>query len=57
MMRSYIFTDHERKVLREWLRSGIELQGIRVIFTRIRSFQKLKEDVELYQTIRKRIGE
>lgn len=55
-MRSYIFTEHERRVLREWLSSGIELQGIRVIFSRIRLYKKLREDVELYQLVREKIA-
>jgi hypothetical protein len=55
LLRSYIFTDHERKILREWFRSGKESEGIRVIFTRIRKFERLREDVEIYQSVRERV--
>lgn len=56
-MRSYIFTEHERKILREWLSSGVELQGIRMVFSRIKRFKELKEDVELYQSVKRKMAE
>jgi len=54
-MRSYIFTEHERKILRELLRTGTELQGARMIFSRIRLFNQLKEDIELYNETKKHL--
>ena len=54
-MRSYIFTEHERKIVKEWLRNGTELQGIRMILSRVRLFSQLKEDFELYNTIQKHL--
>ena len=56
-MRSYIFTEHERKILKEWLRTGTELQGVRMIFSRIRLFSQLKEDIETYNEVQKRLVE
>gem|GEM_PF-3738625 len=54
-MRSYIFTEHERRILREWLRTGTELQGVRMLFSRIRLFNKLKEDLALYNEVIERL--
>jgi len=55
-MRSYIFTEHERKVLKEWLTNGTEQQGIRMILSRIRLFNELKEDIELFKEAEKRLS-
>jgi hypothetical protein len=55
-MRSYIFTEHERKILKEWLTTGTELQGIKMILSRIRLFKKLKEDVKMFKEAEKRLN-
>ena len=54
-MRSYIFTEHERKILKEWLTTGTELQGVRMLFSRIRLFNQLKEDIEIFNQVRKHL--
>ena len=54
-MRSYIFTEHERKILRELLTNDTELQGVRMLFSRIRRFNQLKEDLELYNKVQERL--
>ena len=54
-MRSYIFTEHERHVLKQWLESGIELEGIRMTLSRIRRFKELRKDIELFQRVTKKM--
>lgn len=56
-MRSYIFTEHERMILKEWLRTGTEIKGIRMIFSRIRLFSQLKEDIEIIKEVQTKINE
>jgi len=55
-MRSYIFTEHERKILKEWLTTGTEPQGIRMILSRIRLFSELKEDIEMFKEAEKHLN-
>jgi hypothetical protein len=58
-MRSYIFTDLERKVLKSWLNGELSLKDIRLqkVLSRIRLFKALASDVELYLAIRRKIAE
>jgi hypothetical protein len=58
-MRSYIFTDLERKVLKGWLNGELTLKDIRLqkVLSRIRLFKALASDVELYLAIRRKIAE
>jgi hypothetical protein len=56
-MRSYIFTDLERKVLKGWLSGELTLKDIRLqkVLSRIRLFKALASDVELYLEARRRL--
>jgi hypothetical protein len=55
-MRSYIFTERERRIIREFLTSGKKDPGIMVIITRVRKFANLAKDVELYIRLREAIS-
>jgi len=47
-MRSYIFTDRERRLLREWLEEDVESRETVKLFTRIRAYTPgLREDLRL----------
>ena len=56
-MRSYIFTDRERRIIRDFLegRRNIKDRALSVILTRVKSFKYLASDVELYLRLRKAI--
>ncbi|HDO41891.1 MAG TPA: hypothetical protein ENH03_03210 [Candidatus Bathyarchaeota archaeon] len=58
-MRSYIFTDLERKTLRDWLEGRITLKNVRLrkTLSRVRLFKRLSEDVNLYSVVRSRLAE
>jgi hypothetical protein len=55
MVRSYILTEHERKILKRFLENGEKLNGFRTLLTYLRrSHKQLEEDLKLIsETIRK----
>jgi hypothetical protein len=58
-MRSYIFTDLERQLLRKLLHGGLSMTDHRASATlsRIRTFRELADDVDLYVRTRRRLAE
>jgi hypothetical protein len=56
-MRSYVFTDLERKVLKDWLEGKLTLKDVRLqkVLSRVRLFRTLANDVELYLRVRRRL--
>ena len=58
-MRSYIFTDRERKVIVGFFRGEVKASDdiMRQIVARMRSFRDLAGDVELYLELRRRLAE
>jgi len=54
-MRSYIFTERERTLIRRTLKKRISLKdrSLDVILSRLRHFRDLAGDVELYIRLRK----
>jgi hypothetical protein len=58
-MRSYIFTDLERRILRSWLDGKLTLKDVRLqkVLSRVRLFKTLAQDVELYLMVKRRLAE
>ena len=58
-MRTYIFTPLEREILRGWLSGDIGLADIRLrkVLSRVRLFEALAGDVDLYSAVRRRLAE
>ncbi|MEM2687897.1 MAG: hypothetical protein QW796_06075 [Thermoproteota archaeon] len=58
-MRSYIFTELERRILNSWLNGELTLKDIRLqkVLSRVRLFKDLARDVELYLAVRSRLAE
>ena len=58
-MRTYIFTDLERRILKGWLKGEIDWRDIRLrkVLSRIRLFKELSADVELYLAVKRRLAE
>ena len=55
-MRSYIFTDVERRRLRAWLEGGDEDQSVVKIFVEIRrNLTPMKKDVEILSQVIQRL--
>jgi len=54
-MRSYIFTEKERALIRRALKkhAARKNMALRVILFRVRHFKELAEDVELYIRLRR----
>jgi len=54
-MRSYIFTEKERALIRRALKkhAATKNMALRVILFRVRHFKELAEDVELYIRLRR----
>jgi len=54
-MRSYIFTERERTLIRRVLDGRIRLKdrSVDVILSRLRHFEELASDVELYLRLRR----
>ena len=51
-MRSYIFTDVERKRLKSWLEEGVEDDATRMIFVAVRrDINRIRLDVELLSKV------
>jgi hypothetical protein len=47
-LRKYIFTDRERAIIERFLSTGERVEGFKVIAYRVRSFDRLRGDVQLY---------
>jgi len=58
MVRSYILTEHERKILKRFLENGEKLNGFRTLLTYLRrNYKQLEEDLKLIsKTIEKMNG-
>ena len=58
-MRSYIFTEKERALIRRLLEGqiGVKDRALHVTVSRVRHFQVLAEDVNLYMALRRRLTE
>ena len=55
-MRSYIFTEYERKLLREWLEQRVESSdALRKVLSRIRHAEQINEDVKLFLKARSKL--
>jgi hypothetical protein len=55
-MCSYIFTEHERRLLHLWLEYGEESQSLRDLFTKIRAnMTPIREDLELFNRVARRL--
>jgi len=51
-MRAYIFTEEEKRTLREWLEKGLRLNGFQVLMHRIRkNAQRIREDYKLLEEV------
>jgi hypothetical protein len=57
-MRSYIFTERERKIIQGFLSGKVKSgdPGFMVIVSRLKSFTDLAGDVELYLRLREAIS-
>jgi len=57
-MRSYIFTRKERQVINGFFRDKVKAGDnvMRQIVARVRSFEDLASDVELYLELRRRLA-
>ena len=58
-MRSYIFTELERALIREFLEGRISIgdRDFHATVSRVRHFKELSKDVDLYLELRRRIAE
>jgi hypothetical protein len=58
-MRSYIFTELERKVLKSWLNGELTLKDVRLqkVLSRVRLFKVLAGDVDLYLAVKRKLAE
>ncbi len=53
-MKSYILTDHERDVIKKFLKTGVKKKSISVYLVRAkRYFSNLKNDLELLERLLK----
>lgn len=51
-LRSYIFTEIERKMINDYLNTGIKIQDFYVLLNRITgNYSRLKEDMKLLEKI------
>jgi len=57
-MRSYIFTERERRIIRGFLEGNVKSSdpGLMVIVSRLKGFTNLAEDVELYLRLREAVS-
>jgi hypothetical protein len=58
-MRTYVFTELERKVLYRWLDGQLTLKDLRLqkVLSRVRLFKTLATDIDLYVRVRGRLAE
>lgn len=53
----YLFTDRDRERLRAWLESGVEDDGMRMIFVGVRrGMDRIANDVELFVAVARRLS-
>jgi cAMP phosphodiesterase len=58
MVRSYILTEHERKILKRFLENGEKLNGFRTLLTYLRRSQKrLEADLKLINETLQKLSE
>ena len=56
-MRTYIFTERERRILEAYLtKADVDKNKVAKIMHRVRKYKTLFEDVYLYLQVRKTIG-
>jgi hypothetical protein len=57
-MRTYIFTDFERQIIRRFLDGSVSRSDSNLmnILSRIRKFENLSSDVEFYVRLRKAVS-
>jgi hypothetical protein len=54
--RGYLFTDRDRVRLRAWLESGVEDDGMRMVFVSVRrSLNRITNDVGLLAAVARRL--
>jgi hypothetical protein len=57
MVRSYILTEHERKILKRFLENGEKLNGFRTLLTYLRKSQKtLETDLKLIKDVLEKLS-
>lgn len=56
-MRSYIFTNRERRILNQWLTEKVRIKEVDMILYRIRIFKDLERDIQLYYRVKKAMKE
>ena len=57
-MRKYLFTDTERRVLKEWIKTGKETKQTQKLFSKIRRINpRIVNDLKLFFQIRKKLIE
>ncbi|MEM3579341.1 MAG: hypothetical protein QXL54_03850 [Candidatus Bathyarchaeia archaeon] len=57
MVRSYILTEHERKILERFIKNGERLNGITTLMTYLRkNLKRLKEDMQLIDEALQKYG-
>jgi len=58
MVRSYILTEHERKILERFLEYGEKLNGFRTLLTYLRkSHKQLETDLNLINEVMRKLSE
>ncbi|MGB9693743.1 MAG: hypothetical protein ACPLYF_02755 [Fervidobacterium sp.] len=57
-MRSYIFTERERQIIRRFLDGMVERDDplLMVILSRVKRFAELRNDVDLYVRLREAVS-
>jgi|YelNatPaOPRAMG01_1025707.scaffolds.fasta_scaffold227384_1 flavodoxin len=57
MVRSYILTEHEKKILKRFLENGEKLNGFRTLLTYLRkSHKQLEEDLKLIKDVLEKLS-
>lgn len=57
-LRGYLFTDRDRERLGAWLESGVEDDGVRMIFVSVRrNIIRITDDVGLLAAVARRLQE
>jgi len=51
-MRNYIFTEQERRIIKEYVENDVKLEGLSVLRSRIKkNIETLQEDMSLLQKL------
>jgi hypothetical protein len=53
-MREYILTDQEKQIIKKYLESNEKLEGYRMLLSRCRSIENVKEDLQLIEQFLKK---